>query len=134
MAEEMARPEETRRPACDGFERFTVSLIVVRGPCEGEEHVVDRRRWLIGRGPDVDATFDDPAMSRLHSAIEFERGRFHVSDLDSTNGTEVNGTGVIRSELCHGDRIRLGGHVLQILIERKEDVPAYVLSEDRQLS
>ena len=91
-----------------GFERFTASLIVVSGRGAGEEHVVERPHWLVGRGPGVDAAFEDPEMSQRHLRIEFSRGRFHAIDLDSTNGTRVNGTGVSAAELAHGDRIQAG--------------------------
>jgi pSer/pThr/pTyr-binding forkhead associated (FHA) protein len=59
-------------------------------------------------------------MSQRHLRIEFSRGRFHAIDLDSTNGTRVNGVGVAQAELVHGDRIEAGAHVFQILIERNE--------------
>ncbi len=104
----------------DGFERYSASLIVVAGDGTGEEHVVARPHWLVGRGPDVDAGFDDPEMSQRHLRIEFARGRFHAIDLDSTNGTRVNGVGIESAELAHGDRIQAGAHVFQILIERRE--------------
>ena len=104
----------------DGFDRYTASLIVVSGEGTGEEHVVAHPRWLVGRGPGVDAEFDDPEMSQRHLRIEFSRGRFHAIDLDSTNGTRVNGIGIESAELAHGDRIQAGGHVFQILIERDE--------------
>jgi pSer/pThr/pTyr-binding forkhead associated (FHA) protein len=107
----------------DAFERYTASLIVVSGRGTGEEHAVERPQWLIGRGPDVDAAFDDPEMSQRHLRIEFVRGRFHAIDLDSTNGTRVNGTGVAAAELANGDRIQAGAHVFQILIERSEARP-----------
>ncbi|HKA14348.1 MAG TPA: FHA domain-containing protein [Myxococcota bacterium] len=103
-----------------GFERYTASLIVVSGEATGEEHIVERPHWLVGRGPGVDAAFPDPEMSQRHLRIEFARGRFQVTDLDSTNGTRVNGTGIATAELAHGDRIQAGGHVFQILIERNE--------------
>jgi pSer/pThr/pTyr-binding forkhead associated (FHA) protein len=105
------------------FDLYTASLIVVSGRGLGEEHVVERPQWLVGRGPGVDAAFDDPEMSQRHLRIEFLRGRFHAIDLDSTNGTRVNGTGVSSAELAHGDRIQAGGHVFQILIERNEVRP-----------
>jgi pSer/pThr/pTyr-binding forkhead associated (FHA) protein len=104
----------------DGFERYTASLIVVTGSGAGEEYLVERPRWLVGRGPGVDAAFEDPEMSQRHLRIEFARGRFQLIDLDSTNGTRVNGTGVASAELAHGDRIQAGSHVFQILIERVE--------------
>jgi pSer/pThr/pTyr-binding forkhead associated (FHA) protein len=107
----------------EGFECYTASLIVVSGAASGEEHLVERAQWLVGRGPDVDAAFDDPEMSQRHLRIEFSRGRFHAIDLDSTNGTRVNGVGVEQAELAHGDRIQAGAHVFQILIERNETRP-----------
>ena len=106
-----------------GFQRYSASLIVVSGRGAGEEHAVERPRWLVGRGPGVDAAFDDPEMSQRHMRIEFAHGRFHAIDLDSTNGTRVNGIGVTSAELAHGDRIQAGGHVFQILIEQNEARP-----------
>jgi pSer/pThr/pTyr-binding forkhead associated (FHA) protein len=116
----MSGAERSARSVNDGFERYSASLIVVSGSGAGEEHVVERPRWLVGRGPSVDAAFEDPEMSQRHLRIEFTRGRFHAIDLDSTNGTRVNGTGVASAELAHGDRIQAGAHVFQILIERVE--------------
>jgi pSer/pThr/pTyr-binding forkhead associated (FHA) protein len=117
-----ARESEARSTGAggDGFERYTASLIVVAGAGTGEEHVVERPRWLLGRGPEVDVAFSDPEMSQRHLRIEFSRGRFHAIDLDSTNGTLVNGIAVTSAELAHGDRIQAGAHVFQILIERNE--------------
>ena len=112
-----------QKPGSEGFDHYTASLIVVSGDRTGEEHVVERPSWLVGRGPDVDAGFDDPEMSQRHLRIEFARGRFHAIDLDSTNGTRVNGVGIESAELAHGDRITAGGHVFQILIERHEQRP-----------
>jgi pSer/pThr/pTyr-binding forkhead associated (FHA) protein len=118
--EARSNQSRTARTGSDGFERYSASLIVVSGRGIGEEHVVGSPRWLVGRGPDVDAAFDDPEMSQRHLRIEFKRGRFHAIDLDSTNGTRVNGTGVSAAELAHGDRIEAGAHVFQILIDRIE--------------
>jgi pSer/pThr/pTyr-binding forkhead associated (FHA) protein len=118
MREDAIGTERAARSGSEGFGRYTASLIVVSGSGTGEEHFVERPRWLVGRGPEVDAAFDDPEMSQRHLRIEFSRGRFHAIDLDSTNGTRVNGTGVTAAELAHGDRIHAGAHVFQILIER----------------
>jgi pSer/pThr/pTyr-binding forkhead associated (FHA) protein len=98
----------------DGFDRYTASLIVVSGESTGEEHVVARPRWLVGRGPGVDAGFDDPEMSQRHLRIEFSRGRFHAIDLDSTNGTRVNGVAVTEVVLGEGDRLEVGDTLLVV--------------------
>ena len=117
------------RGGAEDFGRFEASLIVVAGGPEGEEHPVDRPRLVLGRGPGVDVSFDDPEMSQQHAAVEFAAGRFHVTDLGSTNGTRVNGAAVESCEVTHGDRIEMGDHVLQILIEKRDSAPTYVLSD-----
>lgn len=121
------RGSDASRGAED-FERFEASLIVVAGGPDGEEHPVDRPRLVLGRGPGVDVAFDDPEMSQQHAAVEFAAGCFHVTDLGSTNGTRVNGAPVESCEVAHGDRIELGDHVVQILIEKRDAAPTYVLS------
>lgn len=107
------------------FERYLASLIVVSGDGEGEEHRVERPRWLLGQGPEVDAAFDDSEMAPKHAVIEFEGGRFRLCDLASGSGTRVNGEAVTACDLRHGDRIEIGSLVFQILIERKDEVPVF---------
>jgi pSer/pThr/pTyr-binding forkhead associated (FHA) protein len=110
------------------FESYTVSLIVVDGAGEGEEYPMDRPRWRVGRGPDVDARFEDPALSPRHGEIAFSAGRFVVTELESGSGIRVNGEAVSECELRHGDRIAFGDRVLQILIARKDAVPLFTPS------
>jgi len=100
-----------------GFERVRASLIAVSGEHTGEEHPVDRPRWLLGRGPGVDATIADPELAPCHAAIEFARGAFYLTDLSSGAGARVNGSPVERCEVVHGDRIAVGRQIFQLLID-----------------
>lgn len=99
-----------------GFERLRASLIAVSGERAGEEHPVDRPRWLLGRGPGVDVVIADPQLDPCHAALEFARGAFYLTDLSGA-GAEVNGQPVERCEVVHGDRIALGSQVFQLLID-----------------
>ena len=74
----------------------------------------------IGREEGNALRLNDERVSRYHAKVQYEDGDIIVTDLDSTNGTRVNGTGVSCAELEHGDRIEAGAHVFQILIERNE--------------
>lgn len=104
--------------AAQGFERLRASLIVVAGgAAPGEEHAVDQPRWLVGRGPGVDTAIADPDMAPRHAALEFQRGAFTLTDLSGGGATAVNGSPVERCEVRHGDRIAMGGHVFQLLID-----------------
>ncbi|MDJ0868187.1 MAG: FHA domain-containing protein [Myxococcota bacterium] len=105
-------------------------LVVITGGTAGSEHLLDRPRIALGRGPDVDLALDESSLSRRHALVEYVDGGFRLRDLGSTNGTLVNGAAVETAELKHGDRIELGELMLQLVIEPRESEPkAYVVPE-----
>src|SRR5688572_12926004 len=69
----------------------------------------------IGRQPGNSIVINDPDISRRHCVIERWEGRYQISDLDSRNGTVVNGKRVQRLELKDGDLITLGGAVARFI-------------------
>jgi pSer/pThr/pTyr-binding forkhead associated (FHA) protein len=72
-------------------------------------------RVVLGRGPGVELSFDDPRLSRRHAEVFHENGRLVLADLGSMNGTFVNGERVTKHVLADGDRLRLGANVLRFL-------------------
>lgn len=103
-----------------------VSRLIVRVTRSSE---ADRRRsrallaldWsgaqsemLIGRSRSCDVVLCDLSVSRRHARLLFRDGRWIVHDLDSTNGTEVNGFRVGRCELRPGDRMAIGDEYFTI--------------------
>lgn len=72
----------------------------------------------IGRGLDNDIVFNnDVRVSRHHARIEFKYGQFVLTDLNSTNGTTLNGRPVTQIVMSPGDRISLGGLELSFQVE-----------------
>ncbi len=65
-------------------------------------------RVIVGRAQDVDFRVDDPNVSRRHAAIYWADGSLMVTDLDSTNGTMVNGYPVANSVLHPSDVVTIG--------------------------
>jgi pSer/pThr/pTyr-binding forkhead associated (FHA) protein len=63
---------------------------------------------LIGRSPAHHLQLADKAVSRDHAAISWEDDGYMIEDLQTTNGTKVNGTRVRSSPLKHGDTIQIG--------------------------
>ncbi|MPZ23698.1 MAG: DUF2662 domain-containing protein [Dehalococcoidia bacterium] len=81
------------------------------GARRGYAFDVVRSPFSIGRAPDNDAQVDDLRISRRHAELSFDdAGAFYLRDLDSSNGTFVNGSR-IRGEtpVRNRDRISLGG-------------------------
>ena len=131
MRDGKTRRTESLTPRGNGFEQWAGTLVVLEGKvAAGMEYPITKPCVRIGRGPDVDLEIDDEEMSSAHASISFEAGTFHLTDLGSTNGTLVNDSKVVTQELSHGDRIRVGGHVLQLVIEKREAAPrVYVLPD-----
>jgi hypothetical protein len=63
---------------------------------------------IIGRAPASDIVLEDPSVSRFHARLEVSGRRIDVRDLDSTNGTRVNGHPVNAAPLEVGDEITFG--------------------------
>jgi transcriptional regulator with PAS, ATPase and Fis domain len=87
------------------------SLIVVTGPSLGRVVFLDTA-ISIGRDASNDVAINDSALSRHH--CQFERGpdQTLLTDLDSRNGTLVNGVPIRSRPLVDGDQIRIGDSVL----------------------
>jgi hypothetical protein len=69
-------------------------------------------RITIGRRTTCDIAIDHPAVSGNHAVIFLEDNAYVVADLDSTNGTLVNGVAVKKQVLHHLDVIEVGRHKL----------------------
>jgi len=68
----------------------------------------------IGRAPGADFVVDASLVSRLHCRLTAGAAELEVVDLDSTNGTYVNGQRVARAALQTGDRLGVGKVELRI--------------------
>lgn len=62
----------------------------------------------IGRLPDNTIQIDDVSVSSHHLQLTLSGGDYHLKDLNSTNGTRVNGKSVTEAQLYAGDRVRIG--------------------------
>lgn len=74
----------------------------------------DCEELVIGRHPSCDVVVSDETVSRRHVMLTFRDGGWIVRDLQSTNGTRLNGQYVGRCRLRPGDRLGLGRQVLQV--------------------
>src|SRR5690348_10285977 len=62
----------------------------------------------IGRAPDNMIVIDDPSVSNRHALLELTGETYRLKDLDSTNGTKVNGVPITETVLRFDDRVRFG--------------------------
>jgi pSer/pThr/pTyr-binding forkhead associated (FHA) protein len=95
---------------------------ILRTDAEGDESLTFRLRVggvkTIGRAPRADFVVDAAMVSRVHCRLTAGREQIDLEDLESTNGTFVNGRRVERAALKEGDRLRVGR--MELLVERRD--------------
>jgi predicted component of type VI protein secretion system len=85
----------------------------------------------IGRGPDNTIVVNDPSISTHHAQLLVEGVTYRLKDLDSTNGTHVNGRPVTEMVLQFDDRIRLGA--AEARYERSEAAESNTLPKSQEI-
>ena len=84
-------------------------LIIVDGDNVGKIYPLDKKRITIGRSDEFDIQLEDSSCSREQAIIEFnDNNKPVLKDLDSTNGTFVNGSKITEINIKNGDKILLG--------------------------
>ena len=71
-------------------------------------------RFTLGRHPDCELIFEDATVSRRHAILCRRDDRWFLKDLESSNGTWVNGRRVYDAEVRPGDEVRLGEACLRL--------------------
>lgn len=92
-------------------------LHVVAGPDAGGVHLLHSGQIRVGRSADADVPLDDPDVSRMHCAVTVTGdGRVSVADLNSTNGTTLDGSpvGPAPVALPPGALLRVGESTLRL--------------------
>jgi pSer/pThr/pTyr-binding forkhead associated (FHA) protein len=89
--------------------------------CVGVSHELARDIIFIGRTQSNQVVIDHPTVSAQHALLLRVGESYRLKDLNSMNGTQINGVFVTESELNHGDTIQLGS-VIAVVEEdcRKE--------------
>jgi pSer/pThr/pTyr-binding forkhead associated (FHA) protein len=90
--------------------RKSARLVIQNGGFDGMAFELTAEETLIGRNPTTDITLLDDGISREHAIILYDADSdsYSLEDLQSTNGTQVNGKRVRSVTLADGDEVRVG--------------------------
>jgi len=85
----------------------------------GKHFILEKKQTVLGRGKTVDISILDGKISKVHCEIAVSKSgksieQISIRDLDSTNGTYVNGESISQVTLKAGDKIQVGDTVLQL--------------------
>jgi two-component system cell cycle response regulator len=109
ITSDVAPVERERRPA----------LVFLRGELMAVPIPLERDEVTLGRAVEADVRVNDFRASRLHARISVERdplnndARYTISDLESTNGTLLNGQPITKAFLNEGDKVTIGDHLFR---------------------
>jgi two-component system, NtrC family, response regulator HydG len=97
-------------------QQATYTLEVLDGPEKGLRRTLDGSapRFLVGKGPACDVRLSNPRVSRRHAAFELTDTGLRITDLDSSNGTTVNGLRIVEAYLRGGEHIALAETTLSV--------------------
>ncbi|MDX9976305.1 MAG: GGDEF domain-containing protein [FCB group bacterium] len=105
------------------------SLIMLSGSEIGREIELLGGEVVVGRSPLAHTTIGDPSISRSHAKIlhmkEGESDFYEISDLESRNGTQINGVRVNHARLRNGDKVQLGDVMLKFVLQDAYDSQFY---------
>jgi len=87
---------------------------MITGSLKGKTYTIDTDK-TIGRGSDNDIVFDEGTISSHHCEIILQYGVFIIKDLDSTNGTIVNGKKIKEFQLNPGDEIKISSVNIKVI-------------------
>jgi predicted component of type VI protein secretion system len=85
---------------------------------------------IVGRHSSADVRLPLPDVSRRHCRLVCADGSWQVLDLNSLNGVFVNGERIRQATLRHQDMLRVGGFLLQVLLQPGE--PTVVLADEER--
>jgi pSer/pThr/pTyr-binding forkhead associated (FHA) protein len=94
--------------------------MVLSGPLKDSTIPLSEAEITIGREPSNGIAITDLSVSRKHCLISWQDGRYRVRDLDSRNGTQVNGASVEERWLQHRDQIATGDSSFLFLLEDED--------------
>ena len=98
-------------------------LVAMSGPLEGTVRALSDGPLTLGRDSANQIMIGDSAVSRKHCTItQASADVYEISDLDSHNGTFVNGVKIDRTPIRHGDRIRVGTSEFVFLTGEDKDI------------
>jgi pSer/pThr/pTyr-binding forkhead associated (FHA) protein len=83
-------------------------LVVTSEEIAGKTFDLTLDTSTVGRGPDNTIRIEDSTISHHHATVHINGNEVTLRDLNSTNGTRVNGQKIMEARLTHGDAVRFG--------------------------
>jgi hypothetical protein len=105
-------PEQRNGHKMDSTRVLSVENLVFLENSTGNKFQLSKSETVLGRSQSSDIYLPSPKISRKHAKILFNGLIFEIEDLNSTNGTFLNGRKIKKSALKNGDELKLADEIL----------------------
>lgn len=100
--------------------KYEVALVTLEGDGAGENILITRLPFLVGRGKAATMRVSHETISRRHAELRLgANGKLELLDLGSSNGSYVNGEQIESAPVQDGDEIRFGSVRYQLLVDER---------------
>ena len=82
---------------------------------------ITKDKTTLGRRPYNDIVIDNLAVSGEHAVLQMAGTDVFIEDLNSTNGTYINGKAIKKQQLTHNDTVEIGKYKIKYLVEESGD-------------
>ncbi len=82
---------------------------------------ITKDKTTLGRRPYNDIVIDNLAVSGEHAVLQMAGTDVFIEDLNSTNGTYINGKAIKKQQLAHNDTVEIGKYKIKYLVEESGD-------------
>ncbi len=98
-----------------------IFLYVIKGPRSGYKYKVTKPRVIVGRGSQADLIIPDLEVSRQHFSLEIKENKTILRDLNSTNGTYIDGEKISSVKLEDRTEIQIGQSTILYMESTERD-------------
>lgn len=108
--------------------QFSYTLTIIEGENFGYVYQLQKQETILGRSDDIDFKINDSKASRRHLLIKLQQEdenspiRVIAIDLESKNGTYVNGERIYDVELKNSDKIQIGNTIIKFEVKDMLDL------------
>lgn len=99
-----------------------------------KEVQITKEKTTLGRRPYNDIVIDNLAVSGEHAVLQMVSADVFIEDLNSTNGTYINGKAVKKQLLAHNDTIEVGKYKIKFMVEDGTDYEKTMIMKPGQMA
>lgn len=107
-------------------------LVVRKGDTIVAKYLVNKKRMLIGRHPNLDICLDEPTVNLVHAQLVNIEQQFFIHDLNTSSATSLSGDAIKWHALNDSDRLTIGSYTLEYQLREESSGDSIEVGNDSE--